>query len=199
MMKTLMHDLRLALRGARSNLAFSAVVVLTLGLGIGANSTIFSAIYGLVINPFPFPEPDRIVGVGTAYPKLNRGLGFFENLSPLEYVDIREQSRTLEEVVAWDMGNRQIAGEGPRVLVVDDDASARDLLRRALQRQGFSVTTAGSGEEGLRLARELRPAAITIRGKSLGQGQQRVLVVAVGHLATGAWGKDHTVAPPHNG
>jgi putative ABC transport system permease protein len=113
MMKTLLHDLRLALRAARTNLAFSAVVVLTLGLGIGANSTIFSAVYGLVINPFPFPEPDRIVGVGTAYPKLNVDLGFVENLSPLEYVDIRDQSRTLEHVVAWDMGNRQIAGDGP--------------------------------------------------------------------------------------
>jgi putative ABC transport system permease protein len=113
MMKTLVHDLRLALRAVGTNLAFSAVVVLTLGLGIGANSTIFSAVYGLVINPFPFPEPDRIVGVGTAYPKLNVDLGFVENLSPLEYVDIRDQSRTLEHVVAWDMGNRQIAGDGP--------------------------------------------------------------------------------------
>jgi putative ABC transport system permease protein len=113
MMKTLLHDVRLALKAARTNLAFSAVVVLTLGLGIGANSTIFSAVYGLVINPFPFPEPDRIVGVGTAYPKLNVDLGFVENLSPLEYVDIRDQSRTLEHVVAWDMGNRQIAGDGP--------------------------------------------------------------------------------------
>jgi hypothetical protein len=51
---------------------------------------------------------------------------------------------------------------GPRVLVVDDDATARDLLRRALTRQGFAVTSAGSGEEGLRLARELHPAAITL-------------------------------------
>lgn len=112
-MQSFLQDLRLALRGARRNLAVSAVIVLTLGLGIGANSTIFSAVYGLVINPFPFPEPDRIVGVATAYPRIGDELSFWENLSPLEYVDIREQSRTLEDVVAWDMGNRQIAGEGP--------------------------------------------------------------------------------------
>jgi predicted permease len=113
MMETLFQNMRMALRNVRRNVAFSAVVVLTLGIGIGANATIFSAIYGLVLNPFPFPEPNRIVGVGTAYPRLSSGLGFFENMSPLEYVDIREQARTLEDVVAWDMGNRQIAGDGP--------------------------------------------------------------------------------------
>ena len=113
MMSTLMNDLRLTLRAARKNSAFSAVIVGTLALGIGANTTIFSVVYGLVLDPFPFPEPARIVGVGTAYPKLGRGLGFFENLSPAEYEDVRDNARTLEEVVAWDMGNRQIDTEGP--------------------------------------------------------------------------------------
>ncbi|HKJ01964.1 MAG TPA: ABC transporter permease, partial [Longimicrobiales bacterium] len=113
MTTTLLQNLRFALRAARKHLAFTAVVVGTLALGIGANTTIFSAVYGLVLNPFPFPEPDRIVGVGTAYPKLGEELSFWENLSPAEYEDIRDQSRTLEDVVAWDMGNRQIAGEGP--------------------------------------------------------------------------------------
>ena len=112
-MWTFLHDLRLTLRGARQNLAFSAVIVGTLALGIGANTTIFSVVHGLVLAPFPFPEPDRIVGVGTSYPRLGAGLGFFENLSPLEYLDIRDNATTLEEVIAWDMGNRQIDAEGP--------------------------------------------------------------------------------------
>ena len=113
MMRTLLHDLRLTLRAARKNFAFSAVIVMTLALGIGANTTIFSVVYGLVLSPFPFPEPERIVGVGTAYPKLGSGLGFFENLSPAEYEDIRDNASTLEAVVAWDMGNRQIDTDGP--------------------------------------------------------------------------------------
>lgn len=112
-MNILARDLRFALRAARRNLVFSALVVLTLALGIGANTTIFSAVYGLVLNPFPFPDPGHLVGVGTEYPKLGGELSFWENLSPAEYVDVKEQSRTLEDVVAWDMGNRQIAGEGP--------------------------------------------------------------------------------------
>ena len=113
MMKTLFHDLRLALRAARQNFAFSAVIVLTLALGIGANTTIFSVVYGLVLSPFPFPEPERIVGVGTAYPKIGSELRFFEHMSPAEFEDIRDNTRTLEAVVAWDMGNRQIDTDGP--------------------------------------------------------------------------------------
>ena len=61
-----------------------------------------------MLNPFPYPEPNRLVGVGSAYPKLNAELEFWENLSPAEYLDIARESRTLTDVVAWDMGNRQI-------------------------------------------------------------------------------------------
>jgi CheY-like chemotaxis protein len=53
-------------------------------------------------------------------------------------------------------------GEGPLVLVIDDDSTARDLMSRTLQRNGFSVATAPGGAEGLRLAAELQPAAITL-------------------------------------
>ncbi len=55
-------------------------------------------------------------------------------------------------------------GEGARTLVlaIDDDAAAREVIRRYLEGEGFAVATAVSGEEGLRLARELRPNAITL-------------------------------------
>lgn len=112
-MKTLFHDLRVTLRMARTHFAFSAVIVLTLALGIGANTTIFSVVYGLVLSPFPFPEPERIVGVGTAYPRLGTELRFIEHMSPAEFEDIRDNASTLEAVVAWDMGNRQIDTDGP--------------------------------------------------------------------------------------
>ncbi|MEJ2204328.1 MAG: ADOP family duplicated permease [Gemmatimonadota bacterium] len=113
MMGSFWQNVRYAARAARHDIAFTSVVILTLGLGIGANSTIFSAVYGLVLHPFPFPEPDRIVGVGTAFPQLGQSLRFIEHMSPAEWEDIRDQSRTLEDVVAWDMGNRQIDTEGP--------------------------------------------------------------------------------------
>jgi GAF domain-containing protein/DNA-binding response OmpR family regulator len=52
--------------------------------------------------------------------------------------------------------------QAPLVLVVDDDATARELVERHLQRSGFAVVTARGGQEGLRLIRELRPAAVTL-------------------------------------
>ena len=108
---TFMQDLRYGLRGIISNPLFSAAVILTLGLGIGANTTIYSVIDGLVFNPFPFPEPESLVDVGSEYPRLNRPLTFVEHLSPAEFEDIRDQAGTLTDVVAWDMGNRQLATE----------------------------------------------------------------------------------------
>jgi CheY-like chemotaxis protein len=54
------------------------------------------------------------------------------------------------------------AAQAPLVLVVDDDSTVRELVARHLERAGFSVVTAGGGQEGLRLARELRPAAMTL-------------------------------------
>ena len=50
----------------------------------------------------------------------------------------------------------------PLILVVDDDSTARDLVERHLERSGFAVVTAPGGREGLRLVRELRPAAVTL-------------------------------------
>ena len=50
----------------------------------------------------------------------------------------------------------------PLILIVDDDATVRELVQRHLERAGFAVVTAGGGQEGLRLVRELRPAAVTL-------------------------------------
>jgi len=56
----------------------------------------------------------------------------------------------------------RISGTGRTVLVIDDDPEARDIVERFLRKDGFDVVTAGSGEEGLHLAHQLQPAAITL-------------------------------------
>jgi putative ABC transport system permease protein len=105
-----MSHLRWTLKTLRRSPGFTLVVLLTLAVGIGANTVVFSVVDGTILNPFPYPEPESLMGVGTVFPRLNQELGFLEVLSPAEYEDIRSQSRTMERVVAWDMGNRQIAG-----------------------------------------------------------------------------------------
>jgi len=110
LMETLLHDLRFTARALTRNAAFSSVIVLTLALGIGANTVVYSVVDGLVLNPFPFPDADRLIAVGTQYPKLGATeLNFVEHMAPAEFMDIRDQSSTLEHVVAWDMGNRQVS------------------------------------------------------------------------------------------
>ena len=105
-------DLRLAFRTLLRHPRLSATVVLTIAVGIATNTAVFAVIDAVVLRPFPFPEPERLVTVGTVIPKLRQELSFFENLSPAEYLDIAHECRTLERVVAWDMGNRQVAQAG---------------------------------------------------------------------------------------
>jgi putative ABC transport system permease protein len=104
----LLQDIEFGIRSIRKSRTFSLVIVGTLALGIAANTVVFSAVDGVVLNPFPFPEPDALVGVGTEYPRIGQELTYFENLSPAEYLDLRNGSRALRDVVAWDMGNRQV-------------------------------------------------------------------------------------------
>jgi putative ABC transport system permease protein len=98
---------RQALASLRSRPGLTATVVLSLALGLGANALLFAVVDGAILRPFPFPEPDRLVGVGAGYPKINRPLGFFETLSGPEYVDISTVS-SLAHVAAFDLGNEPV-------------------------------------------------------------------------------------------
>lgn len=114
----LFQDIRYALRMLAHRPVFAGAVVVTLALGIGANTLIYSVVDAVVLRPFDFPDPDRILAIGVEFPRLGQDLTFFEAMSAHELRDIEEQSRTLEAIVGFDMGNRQIMGsEAPQNLL----------------------------------------------------------------------------------
>ena len=99
--------LRYVLRKLARTPLFTAVSVLTLALGIGANTAIFSVVNGVLLKPLPFEDPETLVGAWHTTP----GLGFDEvNQSPATYFTYREESRTFEDIGMWDNSQVSITG-----------------------------------------------------------------------------------------
>ena len=86
-MGTLFQDARYGLRMLAKNPGFTAVAVLTLALGIGANSAIFSLVDGMVLRPLPVAHPDRLVRIGFKSPQ-----GSDWSISYPDYEDLRQQA-----------------------------------------------------------------------------------------------------------
>src|SRR5580658_2532428 len=91
----LARDIRYSLRQLRRNPGFTAVAVLTLAIGIGATTAIFSVINGVLLQPLPYSHQGRLVEVGLDLPGINQ---FNWPLSPPEYFTFREQGRTFEDI-----------------------------------------------------------------------------------------------------
>jgi predicted permease len=94
-LETFAQDLRYTLRILRKSPGFTTVAVLTLALGIGATTAMFSVVDGVLLKPLPYPQPGRLVEVGLDLPGINQ---FNWPLCPADYFTFREQSRTFQDI-----------------------------------------------------------------------------------------------------
>jgi putative ABC transport system permease protein len=121
-----MSDFKYAIRAFLRSPGFTATVVLTLALGIGATTAIFSVVYGVLLKPLPFYEPERLVSLQQIAP---HGAG--ENHGPGTYLTYRENHQVFEGIGAWDPTEVSITGGGDpeRVQGLLVSASILPLLR----------------------------------------------------------------------
>lgn len=101
------QDLQFGWRMLTRNRAFTAVAILTLALGIGANTAIFSAVNALLLRPLPYPEPERLAWVEEILPQSHDSL-----ITAAHYLDWSEHSRSLSGIAAFDTQALTLTGAG---------------------------------------------------------------------------------------
>jgi putative ABC transport system permease protein len=106
-MRLLAQDLRHAARVLARSPGFAAIAILSLALGIGANTAIFSVVHGVLLRPLAFPSPDRLVALEE---RDKEGNG--SNTSYATYVDWRARSRSFADIAVASYWNPKLSGEG---------------------------------------------------------------------------------------
>ena len=122
MIYELLHDLRFALRMLRKNPGFTVIAVLTLALGIGANSAIFSIANAVIIQPLPFRDPDHLVTVLET--KASQNLDWLY-VTGNNFVQWQERSESFEHLAGLLPCGYRLAQEGEPQLVPGNCVSAR--------------------------------------------------------------------------
>src|SRR6187549_363838 len=103
----LIRDVRHAARRLARTPGFTLATLLTLALGIGANTAIFTVVNGVLLKPLPFSQPDQLVGLWQTAP----GVKIADlNASIADYVTYREESRTLTDVAIWNGTSVTVTG-----------------------------------------------------------------------------------------
>jgi putative ABC transport system permease protein len=105
----MIQDLRFGFRMLLKNPGFTLIAVITLALGIGANTAIFSVVNAVVLRPLPYPEPERLIRLWESNP--GRGWPEF-SASALNFEDWRKQQTAFEQLAAYEFATLNLTGDG---------------------------------------------------------------------------------------
>jgi predicted permease len=109
-LEELSQDLRVGSRMLRRSPAFAIIAVLTLGIGIGANTAIFSVLRSVLLRPLPYAQPEQLVQVWTDHRALGRAEP--EWLAPPDFIDMRDGSKTFSAMAAYGGWGPDLTGSG---------------------------------------------------------------------------------------
>ncbi len=180
--ETLWNDLRFALRILGRTPGFTAILLLTMALSIGATSAIFSVIQGVLLRPLPFAQPDRIVRIfyqNTLWPKFP--------MNHYDFRDIRARNRTFGSMAIITRSDAQLSGSGEAVMVHAFRISAgyfRTLGLKPARGREFTTTDElpGHGRQAIlsdRLWRTRFAADPNIIGRTITLNTEPFVVTAV--------------------
>ena len=106
-LEVLLQDVRFALHMFRKNLGFTIVALLTLGLGIGANTALFSIVNGVLLNPLPYQQPERLVALYTRNAQFQHS-----SISYPNFLDWRRSNESFSDLAAFRSSNLNLTGTG---------------------------------------------------------------------------------------
>ena len=107
-MNTLLQDIRYAIRILRKSPAFTAIAILTLAIGIGANTALFSIVNGVLLNPLPYPHPEQLVAVYADSPETSQGY-----VTYLNFLDWQRMNRSFSSITMYRNQDYNFSTSGP--------------------------------------------------------------------------------------
>ncbi len=116
-LENILRDLRYGTRVLRQNPGFTAVAILTMALGIGANTAIFSVVYAALLRPLPYYQPDRIATIGETRSQAHLDDSVIADSSYPDYIDWTNQTKTFDSLGAYQGNQYTYTGSGsPEIL-----------------------------------------------------------------------------------
>ena len=124
-----MQNLRYALRVLAKQPVFTAIVILTFALGIGANTAVFSVLNAVLLRPLPFHEPQNLVALGEFDKREKADPGTeIQSISYLDYVDWRDQSKVFERVAVYTNQSVSTLTDGNQATHIQGESVSADLF-----------------------------------------------------------------------